>query len=522
LISFKRNWPLQISTAIFFFIVISTYLLILHYNNGFFSFVLDDPYIHLSMAKNFATHGVWGISTLEFSSSTSSPLWTLLLSFIFLFTGPKVLVPLIINIIVATLLIFSTDKLIKKHISNNILRFIFLFSIILFTPFIPLLFTGMEHLLHIYLLSLFLIFYLNNKKESNNKYLYLITSLLILTRYESVFFIFPIFVHTTFFKKSLVHGSLLFLFLIIPPTIYGLISINFGWYFFPNSIIVKTFTSNNGSIFSYILSKTTAPIKFLIFNPHILALFLISLITLKRVAKENRLILITTLSTLFFHSIFSKSGWFFRYEAYLIYLLMVSIITSYSHLKEYKSKISPKIKHLLSTLFLVVFLLPLFIRGFYSTYLIPKASINIYHQQIQIGKFLNIYYGNNNVILNDIGAASFYSKIKVIDLWGIAHMPSAKLRISNKMSPYDMLRISSFNKAPIAIIFSSWFDRYGGVSEKWTEVGSLIIKNNIICGDKKTTFYATNKQTIEKLRISLQKFSKELPNETIIELKKIH
>src|SRR4029453_12096 len=45
-----------------------------------FVYAQDDPYIHLSLARTLADHGVWGLRADQFASASSSPLWTLLLA----------------------------------------------------------------------------------------------------------------------------------------------------------------------------------------------------------------------------------------------------------------------------------------------------------------------------------------------------------------------------------------------------------------------------------------------------------
>ena len=71
-------------------------------NDGHIIYALDDAYIHMAIAKNFSQKGVWGVTDEGFSSSSSSLLYTLLLSLIFLF-GPNEIAPLIINLVAATL-----------------------------------------------------------------------------------------------------------------------------------------------------------------------------------------------------------------------------------------------------------------------------------------------------------------------------------------------------------------------------------------------------------------------------------
>ncbi len=66
-------------------------------NAGEFVYLLDDPYIHLAIAKNVRFTGVWGISAGSFSSASSSPLWTSLLVLL----GGGAAWPFVLNVLCA-------------------------------------------------------------------------------------------------------------------------------------------------------------------------------------------------------------------------------------------------------------------------------------------------------------------------------------------------------------------------------------------------------------------------------------
>ena len=48
-------------------------------SGGALVYWIEDAYIHLAMARNLALHGVFGATPHEFTTSSSSPLWVLLL-----------------------------------------------------------------------------------------------------------------------------------------------------------------------------------------------------------------------------------------------------------------------------------------------------------------------------------------------------------------------------------------------------------------------------------------------------------
>lgn len=153
--------------------LISTFLVFhsISQNNGNFVYVLDDPYIHMAIAKNFSLFGVWGVDRYAFSPASSSILWSLLISFFYFFLGVNDWIPLILNIIFALLLLYAIFEFLSRLVkSNSLILFILLF-VIFVTPFFLLVFTGQEHLLHTLITLLFAYktaMLVSNKSERNS------------------------------------------------------------------------------------------------------------------------------------------------------------------------------------------------------------------------------------------------------------------------------------------------------------------------------------------------------------------
>ncbi len=116
-------------------------------NGGRLIYALDDAYIHLSVARNWAQHGTWGVTRHEFSSCSSSPLWTLLLSACFRL-GANEAAALGLNVVFGTLLIgWAGSALAARGLSPPVILAALL-SIVLAAPLPALVFSGMEHVLH--------------------------------------------------------------------------------------------------------------------------------------------------------------------------------------------------------------------------------------------------------------------------------------------------------------------------------------------------------------------------------------
>src|SRR4030042_4674796 len=77
---FRRNLFLPAAVAIGCAAALIYFFLILGQTGGRFIYNLDDAYIHLAIAKHIVRDGIYGVTPFEFSSSSSSILWPLLLA----------------------------------------------------------------------------------------------------------------------------------------------------------------------------------------------------------------------------------------------------------------------------------------------------------------------------------------------------------------------------------------------------------------------------------------------------------
>lgn len=129
----KKHWALIASIALLWITVAVLLILSIKQNQGHLVYAIDDCYIHMAISKNIAQHGVWGVTKYGFTSSSSSLLWTLLLSFIYFLVGVNEVTPFILNVIFATLTICLVYVLLRRYELPTFYTFVALLSIIFFT-----------------------------------------------------------------------------------------------------------------------------------------------------------------------------------------------------------------------------------------------------------------------------------------------------------------------------------------------------------------------------------------------------
>ncbi len=531
----SRHWPLVAAWVILWTTFSVLFHLCLKGNQGQFVYAIDDAYIHMAIAKNFAEHGVWGVTPFEFSSSSSSILWPLLLSSTYRIFGPSELAPLILNLVLASLTLYVLEMILNSLGMPRGYLFAVLLGVIFFTPLTALIFTGMEHGLQVLVTTPFV--YLAAKEiagedggpnRRDSLWLWVLTPLVTLTRYEGLFLVSAVcllFAVRRRWRFALALGAVA----TAPAAIYGAISAVQGWFWLPNSVVLKgnvprmfraegIAPSNYGS---FVWSAKTADILYLVFA--LLFMFVLRLKSKGRIWEKSLVMVLIFFIATALHLKFAALGWFYRYEAYLIALGLFILATIAS---DFLSKVGPTrpdhkiMVEGLAALVLMFFSFPILsARGIASVILIPRASRNMFEQQYQIGLFLKQFYRGAPVAANDIGAVSFLGDTRLQDIQGLGSLEAAKERIRGPLHTDQIYQLAKSKDVKVAIVHARLFEHgplaYGGVPPQWVKVGQWTITNNLACDDDTISFFAVDSSEEARLIANLKEFSSKLPSDII-------
>ncbi len=532
-ITISRSIILLIAFAAVLIPVIVFEYNVLNFTHGVFMYPLDDTFIHMSVAKNMAFYNNWGINSADFASASSSILYTLILTVLFKIFSVNVVIPFIINVIAGIILLASIQQWLQSENVSGIAQILILICIIFFTPLPILIISGMEHTLQCLFSFLFIFKFsswlqkLHELKQAKNSLPWSIVLYGMLTcsiRYEGIFLVAIACAILLFHKKI---GSVFKLGIIslLPIIIFGIYSLYNGSYFLPNSVLLKSqsFTFSLNGIEQYINNilvqklTTATTITSLATQRLLILLPLAFLLFIKQIQQKplyGYILFILTGCTLL-HLCFASTGWFYRYEAYLILCSVIIIsILIYNFLQQINFKKIRKLQltFLLILLFSISF--PFVLRSSAAFSKASQACINIYEQQYQMAQFQKKYYDHDNIAANDIGALTFFTQAKDLDLWGLGNIDVAKSRKNNYYTSEFLDSLSKSNNTKVAIVYDSWFNT--SLLNRWNKVATWQIKNNVICGDDIVSFYAIDKTTEPQLKINLQSYQKLLPADVVV------
>lgn len=502
---------------VFFGICLLYYIGSVLKTDGHYVYPIDDTYIHLAMAKNFALYDLWGITKYQFSSTSSSPLFTFLLSCLIKMFGNNDQIPLYFNIffslgIVYFLSIYFAETF--KDVKKTVL-------VVLFTLFFAVLhvqlLSGMEHIFQVFLFVVNIFcFYRRDKNRLVAFGFYFSLLLMGLVRFESMFyFVILAFVLMLIKKWKDAIGVLVLGF--IPILIFCYFNYQQDGYFFPNSVEVKgTKLSLDSNIFSQLKMILVDNFIFNIsfykigFFPIILcAVFIYRDLKTKNfieVVHDNFFLIVFSL-LMICHSMFADLKGMFRYEAYILTGFSMVLIPKITRLIfDFNNYIR---REKLISLLVAMNILLFFYKGFMAHTVLSDGGKNIYEQQIQSARFLHTYYNDSKVVANDIGAITYYTDIHLLDIAGLGSTEMIPFNENKKLFDQKfkdfLTQYGSEHNYEVAIVYENWLQ--GFAPETWRKAAILKINNRVTVAKEEVTIYAVNPAGLEELKRNIKRFN---------------
>lgn len=514
----SQKGTLWYSLITYWMLVIFLLLAALENTNGHFGYPIDDTYIHMAIGKHFATDGFWGVSQFGFSSSTSSPLWTFLISVTYMLFGVNALSPFLLAFAAGNLTLVFSHSILGKRL-NSLHQTLFLITTVLLTPLAMQTLAGMEHVLHA-LLTILLLFnaaeFLRNYHANKIMRLCLLAGLITITRYEGLFLVFSI-CSILLLQKRILSSLLIGATGIFPIIAYGILSASKGWFFLPNSVLLKGNSPqlSPDGLFTFFERLFTN----VLLAPHIFILILAVVWIYIRakgsypLLEKEKFTVTLLVMTAYLHMQFASVGWFYRYDAYLVLSgTLIAAVVSSPVLENFRL---PDKRSLLRNVIMIssgiLLAMPLTVRAGLAHGQYPTAVKNIHDQQYQMGLLLKKHYDGAVIAANDIGAINYLADVKMLDLYGLSNLEVIKAKRNGSYNAEAIHELATRNNAEIIVIYDSWFP--DNRPPAWIEVGQWQITNNIACADDTVTFYVTQDKFKSDAIANLQDFGKNLPDD---------
>jgi hypothetical protein len=481
------------------------------HTGGHLVYALDDAYIHMAVARSLARHGVWGVTPYEFTSSTSSLAWPLLLAGTDLLVGVREATPLVLNLIFAGAAVLLADRILRGAPPR--LRAGALILLVLLTPLPTLVLAGMEHTLQIAAVLWLLdrvraVHEETPRRGTTLASLAAASALAASARYESLFLIGPA-AALLWLDRRRAAAIVAAVAAVVPLAVYGAVSVAHGWPPLPNSLLLKR-AAFAGTGMAGILDRLGGhALRTLAEAPHLLVL-LAAVLVLSALrpasAAVRRWDAILVIGTLL-HLQFAAIGWLFRYEAYLV---SIGVLLVARHLADAPATTAhPRRERTALALAVCVAAAPLVTRAVEAAKQAPRAVKNIYEQQYQMGLFLHGLPAGSTVMANDIGAIAYLADVRLVDLYGLATQETARARREGRVDRALLARLAAPVPPAAVVIYRSWFA--DAIPSDWIPVGTWKVPEEVVVADRTVTFYATRPADAALLSRALEAFAARLP-----------
>jgi hypothetical protein len=465
-----RSWPLLAALAVFLCSLAVALREALRWTGGHLIYAVDDAYIHMAVARTWATHSVWGCTPFHFSSSSSSLLWTFILGLADRAFGVHDWTPLLLNVAFAVGALVVADVSLSRLRVPPLLRASALVGIGVAFPLAAMVLLGMEHILHVLLtigFAALAVEALANPAQSprlvrrRTVALCVLGALLAASRYEGLFLAglaCLAFLVRRQARRAVSIGAAA----LLPVAAFGAVSVAKGWYFLPNPLMVKAVGENVSMLSALLKPFGSEDLNFLRNNramPILLGLGLLGVLAqvLTRRGFWRPPVLfplaLAAMILLHGHFVFSPLFWVYRYDAYLVAFGIFVAAVALAGIP------SPRaLPRGASAALLVALLVPLIADVREGVF--PEAEIegsrNTYLEEYQTAQFLRLYYPRDVVIVNDLGAVTYYTEARILDLVGLGDLEPLEIMRRSAYTSRDVVAWTAPYEPSIAILQLNW------------------------------------------------------------------
>ncbi len=500
---------------------------------GHFIYPIDDVYIHLAISQNLAHHGVWGVNAEEgFAAAASSLLWPVQLAGLILVVGSHDWLPLVLNLVYGVLCLAGAYWVLLGAGASRKFAFGVLLLAILFTSLPVQILLGMEHTMQAAVDLLFAALaarYLAADRTTGKQlaWLGILAVVVTATRYEGMFLVLA-FALCALLLRRWREAVLLPIVAVLPIVAFGLYSMAHGGLWLPNPIVVKSDFYEIHSLQDLLQLLTGPKLASFLRTTAVLFPVLFALLGVvldaaggNRLGTRERLFVLLVVLTAGMHLFGAATGWFTRYEAYLVFLGVIAAGVAWRPLlADARLRLGEGDGRRKALVGACVLLLELVLAAPVAQRVsdgfghLQAASKNIHDQQYQMARFLGRNYGGQAVLINDLGAVSYFSEARPIDMAGLATVEVARAMVARPPGRTTEFvdQLARAKGARIAVVFTSWLPE-GKAPTSWIKVGSWTVSDNIVCGDPTLDFYALDPEAAAILEANLREFMSSLPTD---------
>ena len=421
-------------------------------NDGHLVYVLDDAGIHLSIARQLAENGTWGVTNGVYVSASSSPAWTLALAGLMIVSPVSDHVwPLVLNVAAAIwiLWLFAANQTVIRPRGRAIPGWIAAILLPIFILFIPAMaMVGMEHLLHAALVVqiLVLVWKLEDRRLELRTIAPLIGVVFIAgaVRFETSFVVLgiilavgvrriPRFASEATARNWSSRGAAVLALLVgvasaLPLVLYGIVNRAFGAEFLPNSIAAKKAINDRGLLrpFSVVFSELFSDA---VLTGLVLAVLAYVVFAMFGGPRRALLIGIAFLVATFAHGVYGDMRYYERYQTYLVVagaFIVLIILGEIVALEWRNAAVTVLALAMAATATPVKIPLALDV---------PLATSNTYRQRYQLGRFFGEHYDGQTVATGELGYVTYFHDGGIVDFLGLGSPDvTAAIRAQNPLS----------------------------------------------------------------------------------------